>query len=114
MINWIASNTSIDTVHLKDRVAYSDLNISMLCLFQSYIMKRWHEDKKVMLRQYKILINMSCSLIENKPLGRFRKRHSSGCRKPRCRLCHSCKLDGIKSRQEIKHITSTKQQLEEV
>jgi hypothetical protein len=49
-----------------------------------------------------------------KPLGRFRKRHPCGCGRPRCRLCHSDKIDGVKPYKVLLSDIGVKEQLSEL
>lgn len=68
-------------------------------------MKRFQDDKPVMLRQSK--------LVGKDDLGRFRKRHALDCGHARCGVCHSDKYPNRqKHEHEILSDISFREQLE--
>jgi hypothetical protein len=64
-------------------------------------MQRWHKDIQVMKRQKRIWDKFLICYdgVEDKNLGRFRKKHALDCGKSGCLLCHSDK-QLYKSRKE--------------
>lgn len=52
-------------------------------------MKRWHEDRKIMLKNKKL--NSILFMRTNYPMGKFRKSHPCDCGNAQCHLCHADK-----------------------
>ena len=82
-------------------------------------MKRWQEERHIMQRQSKVWLGSLYRVDEfdnrfHKPPGRFRKRHPCGCGHPRCRLCHSSKIDDIKPHKVAINDVSVKEQIAEI
>jgi hypothetical protein len=82
-------------------------------------MKRWQEERHIMQRQSKVWVESLHRTDEFsgrflKPLGKFRKRHPCGCGHPRCRLCHSEKIDGVKPHKVAVSDISIREQIAEL
>jgi len=82
-------------------------------------MKRWQEERHIMQRQSKIWIESLHRVDEFdnefvKPLGKFRKKRPCGCGRPRCRLCHSDKIDGRKPYKVAVNDQSVREQIAEL
>ena len=82
-------------------------------------MKRWQEERHIMQRQSKVWVESLYRTNEfddkfHKPLGKFRKGHPCGCKRPRCRLCHPDKIDGVKPHKVAVNDIGVKEQITEL
>ena len=74
------------------------------------LMKRYHDELPIMLRQMRAGIRMGKSLSA----GYYRKRDAHDCGNPRCGICHPDKRFGHKlTRQELAARLRQKEQLSE-
>lgn len=80
-------------------------------------MKRWHTDKRIMLRRRKVEKLMNHINLSQRPLntlGRNRKLHPLDCGKKDCKLCHYEKIWDFKSHKDNLADLNWKEQNDEI